>query len=149
MISLPILAPVYRIVIVGLLIALGIQSIALIGARAQRDRAGAKATVAVSEAAVLRDVAAGNQSTILQLKAANKALVDALAAQQAALDEAAASIDDARKAAIEAGQALREKERKDRAKPQCQLVLNTDVGGPCPALADGVRARAGRRLSAG
>jgi hypothetical protein len=147
MIQLPILAPVYRIVIVGLLIALGIQQVALIGARAQRDRAGAKATVAVSEAAVLRDVAAGNSNTILQLKAANKALVGALAAQQTALDEAAASIDDARKAAIAAGQALREKERHDRAKPQCQLVLNTDVGGPCPALADGVRARANRRVS--
>jgi hypothetical protein len=147
MIQLPILAPVYRIVIVGLLIALGIQQVALIGARAQRDRAGAKATVAVSEAAVLRDVAAGNSNTILQLKAANKALVGALAAQQTALDEAAASIDDARKAAIAAGPALREKERHDRAKPQCQLVLNTDVGGPCPALADGVRARANRRVS--
>jgi hypothetical protein len=147
MIPLPSLAPVYRIVIVGLVLIVGAQAIALVLARAQAAKAGATATVAVSEAAVLRDVAAGNSNTILQLRAANKALVGALAAQQTALDEAAANIDDARKAAIAAGQALREKERHDRAKPQCQLVLNTDVGGPCPALADGVRARANRRIS--
>jgi hypothetical protein len=144
---IPTLAPVYRVVIVGLLIALGIQQVALIGARAQRDKAGAKATVAASEAAVLRGAAEGNQTTILQLKAANKALVDALAAQQAALDKAGADMDQVRRQFEEQDRQLRQRERIDRAKPQCQLVLNTDLG-PCPALADGVRARAGRRLSA-
>lgn len=146
MIPLPSLAPVYRVVIVGLLLAVGVQQVALYGARATRDKAVAERATAVQERGRLTEAAKGSENTITQLRAANKALVDALAAQQAALDKAADDLVRLRDVALEAGRLLRELERADRAKPQCQLVLNTVLDDPCPALADGVRQRANRRL---
>lgn len=136
-----------RVIVAGLLfLTIGFQAVALYGAKHQRDVAVAKLATASQEADRLVEAAQGSERTIVQLQAANKALVDALASQQQALDEAAAELEPLKQLAEAQARALRERERIDRATPKCQFVLNTDLGGACPALADGVRQRANRRL---
>lgn len=143
------LAPVYRVTIVVLTLLCVSLGLGLALAKARMNTAIAERETAVQEFSRLREAAVGSEGTIQQLRAANKALVEALASQQAALDKAASDLTTAREVALEAGRLLREKERADRAKPQCQLVLATVLDDPCPALADGVRERANRRLPGG
>lgn len=149
MIPLPFVMPKItptRILIVALVAALVAQSVFLSLARSARDKAIAERATATQEAGRLVEAAKGSESTITQLQAANKALVAALASQQRAMDDAAAEVEPLKRLAEAQARALRERERNDRAKPNCQLVLNTVLDGACPALADGVRERANRRL---
>jgi chromosome segregation ATPase len=146
MILLPTLAPVYRVTILVLTLLCVSLGLGLALAKARMNTAIAERETAVQEFSRLREAAKGSERTIKELTSANKALVSALAAQQRAYDAAAAEIEPLKQLAESQARKLRERERIDRATPKCQLVLNTDVGGACPALADGVRQRADRRL---
>lgn len=90
---------------------------------------------------VLASTNAGNQTAIAALQGAVEKwqkLAQPSVDMMAAAERAAAAAKD-----LEArSRALATREKADHAKPDCAALLALDIGGACPAIADGVRSRA-------
>lgn len=125
---------VMLIAVAGLAASTGLQTLRLSWAK----------TDLIAERSAATQLAAGLTSanlTIDQLAAANDQLQQLAAAQRGAVTRAVKSLAETERKLQESRTKLRAREDADRAIPECEALLRTDLG-VCPGHVDGMRRRA-------
>lgn len=127
------------------ILAAGLLALSLAHGAYQSHRASLfklRADTAQQRAIELSGALGAANATVDRLNAGNRKLIEVATLQREMLDEAAARLDQQGKELQKWKDGILAKEDHDRALPDCQKLLQTDLGA-CPNFVAGMRARAG------